>query len=106
MGLFPATSRLQSNVLYILENLLHSQPSTFALDVAALASRPEYLNLDRWLADNFTVHGAAFLLSMINFLEVKMESEKVSRMSGLAVDGRTMPVSLQNYSHLPPHPSK
>ena len=32
---------------------------------------------------------------MVHFLEVKMESEKVSRMSDPAVDGRTMSVSPQ-----------
>ncbi|KAN0075454.1 Not1 domain containing protein [Tylopilus felleus] len=81
--------------LKILENLLDSRPFTFALDVAALASRREYLNLDKWLADNVTAHGAEFLRSMIHFLEVKMESEKVSRMSDPAVDGRTMSLSPQ-----------
>ncbi|KAF8431772.1 Not1-domain-containing protein [Boletus edulis BED1] len=81
--------------LKILENLLDSRPFTFALDVAALASRREYLNLDKWLADNVTVHGAEFLRAMIHFLEVKMESEKVSRISDPAVDGRTMPLNPQ-----------
>ena len=32
---------------------------------------------------------------MIHFLEVKMESEKVLRMSDPAVDGHTMPVGPQ-----------
>ncbi|KAF8556923.1 Not1-domain-containing protein [Imleria badia] len=72
--------------LKILENLLDSRPFTFALD---------YLNLDKWLADNVTAHGAEFLRSMIHFLEVRMESEKVSRMSDPAVDGRTMPLNPQ-----------
>ncbi|KAF9244222.1 Not1-domain-containing protein [Melanogaster broomeanus] len=81
--------------LKILENLLEVRPFTFALDVAALASRREYLNLDKWLADNVTAHGAEFLRSMIVFLEVKMDSEKVSRMSDPAADSRTMPLSPQ-----------
>ncbi|OAX43815.1 Not1-domain-containing protein [Rhizopogon vinicolor AM-OR11-026] len=74
----------------ILENLLEVRPFTFALDVASLASRREYLNLDKWLADNVTAHGAEFLRAMVAFLEVKMESEKVSRMSDPAVDSRTL----------------
>ncbi|KAH7889967.1 Not1-domain-containing protein [Phlebopus sp. FC_14] len=81
--------------LKILEDLLEVRPFTFGLDVAALASRREYLNLDKWLADNVTTHGAEFLRSMIVFLEAKMESEKVSRMSDPAVDSRTMPLSPQ-----------
>ncbi|KAI5983751.1 Not1-domain-containing protein [Pisolithus albus] len=81
--------------LKILENLLEVRPFTFALDVAALASRREYLNLDKWLADNVANHGAEFLHSMIVFLEVKMESEKVSRVSDPPVDSRTMSLSPQ-----------
>lgn len=66
------------------------QPFTFALDVAALASRREYLNLDKWLADNVANHGAEFLHSVILFLQQKMESEKVSRLSDPAVESRTL----------------
>lgn len=65
----------------------------FALDVAALASRREYLNLDKWLADNVAQHGAEFLHSVILFLDQKMDSEKVSRISDPAVENRTMPLS-------------
>jgi len=74
---------------------LEVRPFTFALDVAALASRREYLNLDKWLADNVATHGAEFLRSMIVFLEVKMDSEKASRVSDPPVDSRTMPLSPQ-----------
>ncbi|EJD53330.1 hypothetical protein AURDEDRAFT_157904 [Auricularia subglabra TFB-10046 SS5] len=42
--------------LKILDALLDVRPFIFALDVAALASRREYLNLDKWLADNITQH--------------------------------------------------
>lgn len=66
------------------------QPFTFALDVAALASRREYLNLDKWLADNVTNYGAEFLRSVIHFLEQKMESEIATRLSDPAVENRTM----------------
>jgi CCR4-NOT transcription complex subunit 1 len=67
----------------------------FALDVAALASRREYLNLDKWLADNVSTHGAEFLHAVIVFLDQKMESEKVARVSDPAVDNRTMSLSPQ-----------
>ena len=40
----------------------------FALDVATLASCQEYLNLDKWLADNVTADGVKFLRLMIHFL--------------------------------------
>jgi CCR4-NOT transcription complex subunit 1 len=77
----------------ILESLLEVRPFVFALDVAALASRREYLNLDKWLADNVANHGGEFLHSVILFLDQKMESEKTSRMSDPAVENRTMSLS-------------
>ncbi|KAH9951492.1 Not1-domain-containing protein [Amylocystis lapponica] len=81
--------------LKILESLLEVRPFTFALDVAALASRREYLNLDKWLMDNVTAHGADFLHSVIAFLDLKMESEKATRVSDPAVEHRTMPLNPQ-----------
>jgi CCR4-NOT transcription complex subunit 1 len=79
----------------ILESLLEIRPFTFALDVAALASRREYLNLDKWLADNVTAHGAEFLHAVIVFLDHKMENEKTSRISDPPQDNRTMALSPQ-----------
>ncbi|KAF7440940.1 hypothetical protein PC9H_001289 [Pleurotus ostreatus] len=79
--------------LKILDSLLEVRPFTFALDVAALASRREYLNLDKWLADNAANHGGEFLHSVIVFLDQKMESEKVSRISVPPIENRTMTLS-------------
>ena len=73
--------------------MLEVRPFKFALDVAALASRREYLNLDKWLADNVTAHGADFLHAVIAFLELKMESEKTARVSDPAEESRTMPLN-------------
>ena len=78
-----------------LESLLEVRPFVFALDVAALASRREYLNLDKWLADNILAHGADFLHSVVVFLDQKMESEKICRISDPAVESRTMPLNPQ-----------
>jgi CCR4-NOT transcription complex subunit 1 len=76
--------------LQILENILEVRPFTLALDIAALASRREYLNLDKWLADNLAAHDAEFLHSVILFLQQKMEAEKEARLSDPAVESRTM----------------
>ncbi|KAJ8454554.1 hypothetical protein ONZ51_g12961 [Trametes cubensis] len=81
--------------LKILDSLLEVRPFTFALDVAALASRREYLNLDKWLADNVSAHGADFLHAVIAFLDLKMESEKSQRVSDPQVEARTMQLSPQ-----------
>jgi CCR4-NOT transcription complex subunit 1 len=70
--------------------LLEVRPFTFALDVAALASRREYLNLDKWLADNVAAYGEEFLHSVIEFLRQKMESEKACRLADPPIEGRTM----------------
>ncbi|KAF9036996.1 Not1-domain-containing protein [Hymenopellis radicata] len=79
--------------LKILEALLEVRPFAFALDVAALASRREYLNLDKWLADNVTNHGAEFLHAIVEFLEDKMQNEKITRISEPTIESRTMALS-------------
>ncbi|KAG8902291.1 hypothetical protein FRB99_004653 [Tulasnella sp. 403] len=60
--------------LKILDALLDVRPFTFALDVAALASRREYLNLDKWLAVNVNTHGVEFLRAIVDFLDIKVNN--------------------------------
>lgn len=96
VGYFTLDSGTHSNVdkfLQILEALLEVRPFTFALDVAALASRREYLNLDKWLQDHVTRYRGEFLHSVIAFLEAKMESEKACRLSETPIESRTMPLN-------------
>ncbi|THG98906.1 hypothetical protein EW026_g3357 [Hermanssonia centrifuga] len=81
--------------LKILDQMLEVPPYPFALDIAGLASRREYLNLDKWLADKVTGHGADFLHGVIAFLDSKMDSEKMTRISDPAVEARTMPLNPQ-----------
>src|ERR1700730_4228611 len=69
------------------------RPYDMALDVAALASRREYLNLDKWLADHVAAEGADFVHAIIVFLDQKMENEKISRISDPAVENQTMVLS-------------
>lgn len=83
------------NMAQILDQLLEMKPYAFALDVAALSSRREYLNLDKWLADNVAQHGSDFLHGVIEFLNTKMESEKQARISVPAVEPRTMTLNPQ-----------
>jgi CCR4-NOT transcription complex subunit 1 len=78
-----------------LETLLDVRPFTFALDVAALASRREYLNLDKWLADNITNHKAEFLRSVMEFLDAKTTSEKEARVLEPPIEPRTMALNPQ-----------
>jgi CCR4-NOT transcription complex subunit 1 len=67
----------------------------FALDVAALALRRKYLNLDKWLADNVNTHGAEFLHAVITFLELKAQNEKTARLSDPSAETRTIALSPQ-----------
>lgn len=93
-----ASSLLDSIILItgqILDALLDVRPFTFALDVAALASRREYLNLDKWLLDNVSNHGVEFLRSVIEFLELKTSSEKMARLSDPPGELKTMPLDPQ-----------
>lgn len=79
----------------ILDALLEVRPFTFALDVAALASRREYLNLDKWLLDNVANHGIDFLRSVVEFLALKTTSEKVARLSDPPGELKTMSLDPQ-----------
>ena len=81
--------------LQILDVLLGVQPFIFTLDVAALASHREYLNLDKWLTDNVNAHSTEFLHTAINFLELKAQNEKIARTSVPSVKTRTMSLSAQ-----------
>lgn len=71
------------------------QPFIFALDVAALASRREFLNLERWLADKVAEHGADFVHSLISFLDIKAQNEKTARLSDPASESRSYTLSPQ-----------
>lgn len=84
--------------LKILESLLEVQPFAFALDVAALASRREYLNLDKWLADHATAHGVPFIRDMVEFLRVKVQHEQSRMYDMSASESRMMLLNAQTVS--------
>lgn len=44
--------------LKALTTVLDSSPPPFCLELAALAARREYLNLDKWLGEQFSAKGA------------------------------------------------
>ncbi|XP_065678715.1 CCR4-NOT transcription complex subunit 1 isoform X1 [Hydra vulgaris] len=55
--------------LKALSILLNSSPFSFVIDLAALASRREYLKLDKWLADKLREHQEPFTQALVNFLK-------------------------------------
>ena len=44
----------------------------FAIDLASLASRRDYLNLDKWLQDHIKSDGELFLTACLEFLDEKV----------------------------------
>ncbi|KAH9811088.1 CCR4-Not complex component, Not1-domain-containing protein [Melampsora americana] len=69
--------------LKILEQVLNCQPSVqMVLDLASLASRREYLNLDKWLGDRLSSYGRGFANGCLEFL-----AKKVSHDLGRQTDG-------------------
>ncbi len=58
--------------LKILTVVLETKPFSFALDMAALASRRQHLNLEKWLADSVKEKGPAFFKASIEFALEKL----------------------------------
>lgn len=55
--------------LKALSLLLNMKSFPFMIDLACLASRREYLKLDKWLMDKIRDHGETFVGAMIKFLQ-------------------------------------
>lgn len=55
---------------------------TFAFDLAALASRREYLNMEKWLQNGVTVHGISFFRDSLKFLDSKAKAEAIKLNTG------------------------
>ena len=47
--------------LKALTDVLEATPFAFALELAALAARREYLNLEKWLQERMAAHGLPFM---------------------------------------------
>lgn len=55
--------------LKALSLLLNINSFMFVIDLACLASRREYLKLDKWLTDKIREHGESFITTMVKFLQ-------------------------------------
>ncbi|KAJ3103919.1 hypothetical protein HDU97_009731 [Phlyctochytrium planicorne] len=58
-----------------LPQFLEAKPFSFAIDLAALASRRDYLNLEKWLQDRIRLDGNAFVRACLDFLSDKVSSQ-------------------------------
>ncbi|KAG7189600.1 hypothetical protein KM043_017285 [Ampulex compressa] len=55
--------------LKALSALLNAQSFPFVIDLACLASRREYLKLEKWLTDKIRDHGEVFVAACVKFLQ-------------------------------------
>ncbi|GAA6009388.1 hypothetical protein JCM10207_003757 [Rhodosporidiobolus poonsookiae] len=61
--------------LKVLDQVLELRPFVLALDLAALASRREYLNLDKWLSQQIKSHGGQLVRATLEFVGHKVQHE-------------------------------
>lgn len=61
--------------LKILDVVLDLRPFSLSLDLAALASRREYLNLDKWLSNSIATHGGVFVRATLEFVGHKVRHD-------------------------------
>lgn len=78
--------------LKILPTILDMKPFLFTIDLASLATRREYLNLEKWLQDKIAEHGEVFSQACINFLSKKVRTELARQKSNAAPT--TVPLSM------------
>ncbi|CAM0140611.1 CCR4-NOT core subunit cdc39, variant 2 [Umbelopsis sp. WA50703] len=78
--------------LKILPQILNAKPFGFAIDLAALASRREYLKLEKWLQDKIAEHEDAFISACLDFLTHKIASDVSRRDKSVP---STVPLSIE-----------
>lgn len=68
--------------LKIIPFLLDAKPFNFTIDVAALASRRQHLNLEKWISDAIRDRGLPFLQACVEFVSEKVKFQ-VKRQRGI-----------------------
>ena len=71
--------------------MLDIQPFFFSIDLAALASRREFLNLEKWLQEKIAEHKDVFIHTCLRFLTQKLAAEVSRQEANLAPS--TVPLS-------------
>ncbi|KAI8335037.1 CCR4-Not complex component, Not1-domain-containing protein [Chlamydoabsidia padenii] len=80
--------------LNILPQVLEMEPTFFAIDLVALASRKEYINLEKWLQEKCNKLKDPFIRSCLDLLAQKISAE-MSRQETNAPPS-TIPLSLES----------
>lgn len=76
--------------LKALSNLLNARSFMFVIDLACLASRREYLKLEKWLSDKICEHGEQFVQAIVKFLQ-----RRCPQIMGLKIPDDQIPKSAQ-----------
>jgi len=71
-----------SQELRCLNDMLEVRNAMFVLDIASLAARREYLNLEKWLQEMINKYGAEFWGECYRFLKLKADAEYVASREG------------------------
>lgn len=77
--------------LKALSMLLNAQSFPFVIDLACLASRREYLKLEKWITDKIREHGEPFISACIKFLQRRCPQI----MGNIVKEGENLPKGAQ-----------
>ena len=71
--------------------VLDATPPPFCIELAALAARREYLNLEKWLSDQFTAKGSSFMQATVAFLDSRLRAEQPALQVRRQAGGAALP---------------
>ncbi|KAG4302634.1 hypothetical protein PCANB_001148 [Pneumocystis canis] len=73
--------------LKIRDSLLKLRPYSFSIDLAALASKRQYLNFEKWLQDNINENHDFFIRACLDYLSLKssLENNQLSDTSSTSI---------------------
>ncbi|KAI7697792.1 CCR4-NOT transcription complex subunit 1, partial [Sarcoptes scabiei] len=94
--------------LRALTYLLNESPYLFAIDLASVASRREYLKLDKWINDKLSFHRESFADACKNYIQKRLMSATESSKCATPWHVETLSVilsCLQHYYCLPDCPN-
>lgn len=107
-GLVDLYFRDRSNITRVLDvcqelkeltTVLNSTPHYFAIDLAALASRREYLNIEKWLGDQLSKRRPDFVRSCLEFLSDVCSEQQREKRATVSVSEETQALFIKVLQH-------
>ncbi|CAM6014740.1 unnamed protein product [Sphagnum balticum] len=75
--------------LKAMNTVLETTPFSVSVELAAIASRRDFLNLEKWLQDNLTIHRDSFFQACLKFLrERTLDEARVEEQVGPGITGQ------------------